>query len=118
MFENVLPLIAEHEALQQELGDPALHSDPVRSKRVNRRYAELSRIVAAHAAWRQASDDLAAARELADLDDAIRAEIPGLETEVEESGERLRRLLVPRDPNDARDAIMELRAVANSVIAL
>jgi len=109
MFENVQPLIAEHESLQQELADPALHGDPVRSKRVNRRYAELSRIVAAHASWRQASDDLAAARELADLDDAIKAEIPGLETEVEESGERLRRLLVPRDPNDARDVIMEIK---------
>ena len=53
MFESVKTLLAEHEDLQGQLSDPALHSDPVRSKRVNRRYAELSRIVAAYHEWRQ-----------------------------------------------------------------
>jgi len=109
VFDQIAPLIAEHEALQQELGDPALHSDPVRSKRVNRRYAELSRIVAAHREWTQASDDLAAAAELAELDDGFRAELPALEAATEAAGERLRRLLIPRDPNDARDVIMEIK---------
>ena len=47
MFESVSSLLAEHEDLQNQLADPELHSDPARSKRVNRRYAELSRIVAA-----------------------------------------------------------------------
>ena len=51
MFESVAGLLAEHEDLQQQLSDPALHADPARSKKVNRRYAELSRIVAAHSEW-------------------------------------------------------------------
>ena len=51
MFESVKSLIEEHQAVQEELSDPALHADAARSKRVNRRYAELSRIVAAYDAW-------------------------------------------------------------------
>ena len=109
MFESVNTLIAEHDDLQEQLADPELHSDPVRSKKVNRRYAELSRIVAAYRQWKQLEDDLAAARELASEDEAFAAEIPGLEQSVEETGERLRRLLIPRDPNDSRDVIMEIK---------
>ena len=48
MFEQVTGLLAEHEQLQEELADPALHADAARAKRVNRRYAELSKIKAAH----------------------------------------------------------------------
>ncbi|HWL01707.1 MAG TPA: peptide chain release factor 1, partial [Microbacteriaceae bacterium] len=109
MFDNVAALIAEHAELQEQLGDPALHGDPVRAKRVNRRYAELSRIVAAYSAWRQATDDLEAARELAAEDAAIAAEIPGLEASIEEYADLLRRLLIPRDENDSRDVIMEVK---------
>ncbi|MDF2444408.1 MAG: peptide chain release factor 1, partial [Subtercola sp.] len=50
MFESVETLLIEHDELQEQLADPALHSDPARSKKVNRRYAELSRIIAA---WRE-----------------------------------------------------------------
>jgi len=109
MFESVAPLIAERAELQEQLGDPALHGDQVRAKRVNRRYAELSRIVAAYDAWQQASDDLVAAREFASEDASIAAEIPGLEASIDEHADTLRRLLIPRDENDSRDVIMEIK---------
>ncbi|MDQ1608732.1 MAG: peptide chain release factor 1 [Microbacteriaceae bacterium] len=109
MFESVNSLLAEHDELQDQLADPELHSDPVRSKRVNRRYAELSRIVAAYHVWKQIEDDLAAARELAAEDEAFAEEIPGLEETLDESSEKLRRLLIPRDENDGRDVIMEIK---------
>jgi peptide chain release factor 1 len=109
MFESVQALIAEHAALQDELADPALHADAARAKRVNRRYAELSRIVAANAAWQEAQDDLEAARELAKEDDAFAEEVPSLEEHLAEAQERLRRLLIPRDPDDGRDVIMEIK---------
>lgn len=109
MFESVQALIAEHAALQDELADPALHADAARAKRVNRRYAELSRIVAANAAWQEAQDDLEAARELAKEDDAFAEEVPSLEEHLAESQEKLRRLLIPRDPDDGRDVIMEIK---------
>ncbi len=110
MFESVQGLIDEHRAVQEELSDPAVHADAARAKRVNRRYAELSRIVAAHDAWVAASDDLDAARELAREDDAFAAEVPGLEEQRAAAQERLRRLLIPRDPDDARDVILEVKA--------
>ncbi|HEV7184025.1 MAG TPA: peptide chain release factor 1 [Leifsonia sp.] len=109
MFESVNSLIAEHDDLQEQLADPELHSDPMRSKKVNRRYAELSRIVAAYHHWKQLEDDLSAAKELADEDEGFAAEVPGLESELAESGEKLRRLLIPRDENDSRDVIMEIK---------
>ncbi len=109
MFESVRGLLEEHKAVQEELSDPAVHADAARAKRVNRRYAELSRIVTAHEAWVAASDDLEAARELAREDEAFADEVPGLEERVAETQERLRRLLIPRDPDDARDVIMEIK---------
>lgn len=110
MFESVQTLIDEHRRVQEELSDPAVHADAARAKRVNRRYAELSRIVAAYEAWSGATDDLAAARELAREDEAFADEVPSLEEGVEAAQERLRRLLIPRDPDDARDVIMEIKA--------
>jgi len=112
VFESVATLRAEHEQLQQQLGDPALHADPARAKKVNRRYAELSKIIKAHDDWLQAQDDLAAARELAKEDEAFADEIPGLETVLTDAQERLRRLLIPRDPDDGRDVIMEIKGGA------
>jgi len=109
VFESVQALLAEHAELQEQLADPALHADPARAKKVNRRYAELSRIVHAHEVWLEAGDDLAAARELAKEDEAFAEEVPSLEEGLTTAQERLRRLLIPRDPDDGRDVIMEIK---------
>ena len=109
MFESVQSLLAEHDELQVQLSDPDLHSDPARSKKVNRRYAELARIVAAYEDWRKLTDDVEAATEMAAEDEAFAAELPGLTEALDLAQEKLRRLLIPRDPNDARDVIMEIK---------
>ena len=109
MFESVQTLLAEHDELQNQLADPELHSDPARSKKVNRRYAELARIIAAYYEWRQLTDDVDAATEMAAEDESFAAELPGLTESLEAAQEKLRRLLIPRDPNDARDVIMEIK---------
>ncbi|AMM21160.1 peptide chain release factor 1 [Frondihabitans sp. PAMC 28766] len=109
MFESVAVLLAEHDDLQVQLSDPAVHADAARAKKINRRYAELSRIVAAHSAWTQGASDLEAARELAGEDEAFAAEVPALEESLAASEEKLRRLLIPRDPDDGRDVIMEIK---------
>ncbi len=109
MFESVETLLTEHDELQEQLADPALHSDPARSKKVNRRYAELARIIAAYREWQQLNDDFDAATEMADEDASFAAEIPGIAMELDAAAEKLRRLLIPRDPLDARDVIMEIK---------
>ena len=57
----------------------------------------------------EAADDLVAARELAKDDEAFADEVPALEVAVTERAEKLRRLLIPRDPDDGRDVIMEIK---------
>lgn len=109
MFESVKGLLAEHEDLQEQLADPALHSDAARAKKVNRRYAELSQIKAAYESWTQLGEDLVAAKELAKEDESFAEEIPGLEEDYATAQEKVRRLLIPRDPDDGRDVIMEIK---------
>jgi peptide chain release factor 1 len=109
MFESVGTLRAELEVLQEQLGDPAVHADAARAKKLNRRYAELSKIMDAHDRWQQSEEDLLAARELAKDDEAFADEVPALEQAATDRAEKLRRLLIPRDPDDGRDVIMEIK---------
>jgi len=109
VFDSVQNLLDEHAELEKQLSEPDLHADPARSKRVNRRYAELSRIVAAYHAWKALTDDVEAATEMAAVDESFAAELPALTDALETAQETLRRLLIPRDPNDGRDIIMEIK---------
>jgi peptide chain release factor 1 len=109
MLESIDGLVAEHAALQVELADSAIHTNPARAKKLNRRYSELNQIVSTHEALSAARDDLEAAKELAKDDEVFAAEIKPMEASVTELEEKLRRLLIPRDPDDGRDVIMEIK---------
>ncbi|WP_407561217.1 peptide chain release factor 1 [Streptomyces sp. 184] len=110
MFEVVKDLIGEHATLEQQLADPGVHADQRRATRLNKRYAELTPIIAAYRAWERAGEDAVAARELAAEDSDFAAEAKSLEREREELTERLRLLLVPRDPSDDKNVILEVKA--------
>ena len=109
-FAAVQPLLDEYADIERQLADPAVHADAGRSRTLGRRFAELGRVVAAHRAWAAASEDLDAARGMADADPEFAAEVPALEATVEDATETLRRILIPRDPDDARDAILEIKS--------
>ncbi|WP_084073937.1 peptide chain release factor 1 [Demequina sp. NBRC 110052] len=109
-FAAVQPLLDEYADIESQLADPSVHADAGRARTLGRRFAELGRVVAAHRAWKSATDDLEAAREMAELDPEFAAEIPGLEQAAEDATETLRRILIPRDPDDARDVIMEIKS--------
>ncbi|MEY4992994.1 MAG: hypothetical protein RIS82_116 [Actinomycetota bacterium] len=110
MLESVQPLITEHAELQTKLSDPALHGNPALAKKLNRRYAELSTIVAAFNQVVALNDDLKAAKELAKEDEMFAEEATITEERLQVANEKLRRLLIPRDPDDGRDVIMEIKA--------
>ena len=110
MFEQVASMLAEYSDLERRLADPALHTDPGAARTLGRRYAELGPIVAAYREWTTASGDLAAARELAEQDDSFAAEADSLAAQVDALADRLEGLLVPRDPDDDRDVILEIKA--------
>ncbi len=110
MFEAVEGLVEEHAELEHRLADPGIHADQGLAKKLNQRYAELSAIVRAYREWLQLGDDIGAARELASEDPSFAEEAETLARRREEAGERLRRLLVPRDPGDSKDAILEIKS--------
>ncbi|WP_016907395.1 peptide chain release factor 1 [Streptomyces xiaopingdaonensis] len=110
MFEAVEELIGEHSDLEKQLADPAIHADQARARRLNKRYAELTPIVGAYRAWRQTGEDIATARELAAEEPEFADEVKELQAREEELTERLRLLLVPRDPSDEKDVILEIKA--------
>jgi peptide chain release factor 1 len=110
VFEAMDDLLAEHADLEKQLADPAVHTDQTRARNLGRRYAELGPIVDAYRQWASASDDVEAARELVAEDPDFAAEAEESEQRREEWAEKLRRLLVPRDPADDKDVILEVKA--------
>ncbi len=112
VFDNVSSLVNEYRELEKRMADPSLHSDQNAAKRVGRRYAELGPVVEAYGEWTQAHDDLDTAREFAEEDESFAAEVKQLEARISELQALLEDLLAPRDPDDARDVIVEVKAGA------
>jgi peptide chain release factor 1 len=110
VFEGVEGLLGEQAELEQQLADPATHTDQSLSKRLNQRYAEVTSIIRSWTEWRRLGDDVEAARELAGEDPAFAGEAERLERERAAAEEHLRHLLVPRDPADSKDAILEVKS--------
>ena len=110
MFERLTDLVTEYAQLEHDLSDPTIHSDPDRARAVGRRYGELGPIVSAYEQWRHTGDDEATARELSTEDPSFAAEAQQLAKQREELQRRLEKLLVPTDPYDGKDVILEVKA--------
>ncbi len=110
LLASAAPLVAEHAELERDMADPALHADPAALRRTTKRYAVLGPVVAAYRTLAAARADLAAAHELAVEDPAFADELPAIEATSAAAQERLHTLLLPRDPDDDRDAILEVKA--------
>src|SRR5688500_10817634 len=102
--------LAEHAELEAELADPAVHADQARARELGRRYAELGPLVATVREREQLADDLAAAREMSAEDAEFAAEARELEEQLKRIDARIQELLVPKDPADAKDVILEVKA--------
>ena len=103
-------LLAEYQELEQKLADPGIHADQALARKTGRRFAELSPISKTAGELDQTREDLTAARELAAEDPAFSSEADELEARIPVLEERLAELLAPRDPNDAKDVILEVKA--------
>jgi peptide chain release factor 1 len=110
VFDRLDELAGEYAALERDLGDPVVHADPDRARALGRRYGELGPIVHAYREWQHVRGDEATARELAGEDSSFAAEAEQLSRRRAELEDRLRELLVPRDANDGRDVILEVKA--------
>ncbi|MEU4553372.1 peptide chain release factor 1 (bRF-1) [Micromonospora violae] len=108
--ERLAGLLDEYAELEKRLADPAIHADQATARRVGRRYAELVPLHKAADELEQARADLAAARELAAEDPSFAAEADSIAGSLPVLEERLAELLIPRDPHDAKDVIVEIKA--------
>ena len=104
--------------LERDLADPEVAADPRRWQPLAQERGELEPLVEAYRRWQAVHADLEAARALLrETDDPeehayLSGEVERLEAERQELERTLRRLLLPRDPRDGRDVIMEIRAGA------
>ena len=110
MSTSVEALLDEHAELEQRLADPEVIGDPAAARKLGRRYAELGPVVAVANELATTRADLTAARELAEEDRAFAAEADDLAARIEPLEQRLSELLVPRDPHDGDDVVMEVKS--------
>jgi peptide chain release factor 1 len=116
MFERLDEIERTYDEVEHQLADPEVIADQARLIELSRRHAELGEVVRAYRAWRSAGEDLATARQLqreersADGRTLLEEEIADAQARQATLEERLRRALVPKDPNDDKDVIVEVRA--------
>ena len=115
MFEKLDQIIEKHKHLEERLSDPVLIKDRKKFETTAREHKELSRVVAAYGEWRSCSEALEEARTLLgdsdpDMRNLAKAEVVEHEPRLEEITLRLRKLMLPKDRNDDKNVIIEIRA--------
>ena len=114
MIDRLDAVVDEFLTIEAELSDPAVLSNSVLLRQKSKRYKELSSIVELIRAHRAALDDAAAAQELLadaapDERDSMKAELAMAEADVDRLAEEIRLMLLPRDRNDGKAVIVEIR---------
>jgi peptide chain release factor 1 len=117
LFARLDELERDFQELNTSLSDPAVFGDRRRYAEVAKRHSDLADVVATYQTYRQVTGDAAAARELAreaDPEDQVdfRAEADQLDRRAQQLLDDLRVQLLPKDPHDERNVIVEIRAGA------
>ena len=108
-FTKVEEMVKEVAELETKLSDPATHSNPTEARRIGKRHAELKPVVAKYQELKQLRDDEIAAREMGEEDPSFLQEAEELKAKAEEAAEKLQQMLIPRDPMDGNDVILEIK---------
>ncbi|MFN6118315.1 MAG: peptide chain release factor 1 [Actinomycetes bacterium] len=114
MIERLAAVEDEYALIETSLGDPEVLADPVRLRSVSKRYKDLTPLVEALRAHRTRAADADTARELVgassgDEREQWRAELVQAETDLARLEDEIRTLMLPKDPNDGRAVIVEIR---------
>ena len=110
MFETVKVLEDEYLRAETELADPSIHADQAAARKLGKRHAELRPIIEAYQKWLRVVADIEAAKELSADDSSFADEIERLQQDETELVAKLNDLLLPRDPLDGSDVILEIKA--------
>ncbi|HUE82799.1 MAG TPA: peptide chain release factor 1 [Pyrinomonadaceae bacterium] len=116
MLEKLEQIEARYEALSAELSSPELLANPAAYGKAAKQHRSLGEVVEKYRSWKTLKEELAGARELMETADdeemreMARLEVDSLQEKLESNELELKLLLVPSDPNDEKNVIMEIRA--------
>ena len=104
---------ARYTQLMSEIADPAVQADTSRFRTLSKELSDLGETAERFRAYKDVLSQISATEELmqdADMRDLAREELSGLETRREQIAGELKVLLIPKDPNDAKNVVLEIRA--------
>lgn len=116
MLEKLQALEDKYEELSRQVGDPAVIADQNEWKKIAKAHSDLEDVVHNFREFKQATDELEEAREMLkdkledDFRDMVEAEVAELKEKLEKLEHQLKVLLLPQDPNDKKNVIVEIRA--------
>src|SRR5580698_2031238 len=115
-YTNKLDQLEKHfEELTAQMADPAVISDGEQYRKISKAHSDLSEVVTKYRDYREASDQLAQAKAMLDESDPDMQELATLEVErlepvITQMEEDIKMLLLPKDPLDDKDVVLEIRA--------
>ncbi len=112
MMDKLKAISDRLEAIVTQMEDPATYGDPDLLRRLTREQKELEPVAEAYRAYRKAEAELASAQELLsdpEMKEMAQEEIQAARADMERLREELKILLLPRDPNDGKNVVMEIR---------
>lgn len=118
MFENLSAVKEKFSELEKKIADPEIINNQEQWQKLMKEHAELSPVVAKYNEYVKANDDIKGAKEIIanesdeDLRDLAKEELSELESDLEKIIEELKILLLPKDPNDDKNVIVEIRGGA------
>ncbi|KXZ20671.1 peptide chain release factor 1 [Bacillus nakamurai] len=118
MLDRLQSIEERYEKLNELLSDPEVVNDPKKLREYSKEQSDIQETVDVYRQYRDASEQLADAKAMleekldADMRDMVKEEISELQGETEALSERLKVLLIPKDPNDDKNVIMEIRGAA------
>ena len=115
LLDKVLSLQDKFNSLQEQLSDPAVISDMKKFVQLNKDYKELQPIIAAGLEYEKMVEELAQAKDILmnekdeDLKEMAKEEIASIEPKLPEMEQNIKLLLIPADPDDSKNAMVEIR---------
>ena len=115
LLEKVLSLQDKYKKLEESLADPAVIADMKKFVQLNKDYKELQPIIEAGLEYKRMLDELAQAKDILmnekdeDLKDMAREEISEIEPKLPDMEQNIKLLLIPADPDDSKNAMVEIR---------
>jgi len=115
LLEKVLSLQDKYKKLEEQLADPAVIADMKKFVQLNKDYKELQPIIAAGLEYKRLVDELAQAKDIVmnekdeDLKEMAKDEIAEIEPKLPDMEQNIKLLLIPADPDDSKNAMVEIR---------